>query len=580
MSGLRTTGVSLSQSLASAISQLPETTIKALKKDTNNLAGANKKIKQTDCEEYLKEYKKFVNGEIATIIHPVTKKPLTRKDRIDFIAEQCRTAFNMRLSGSKSSKSSKSSNKSDEDNPYNTLKQPFTFKDIDKILEYPTSTEKAKNKHILSLFKEKISEEKAIKLLKKYLDDESVKDENVLLFRKIKEHINEKYLPVSEYDPFMPSTEFKKKFKNNYYSVSDNKSGEAGINLRRASEILNQANNLLRMALLYSDYNKTADDFKRNTNENYYKYYAIEFMLLQIKSIYNGRYIAVNAQNYLILIDKLIDGSFNITDPDASVSFEKSPEWSASPDDPILKAQYKTNKEIELARIMDAGKEYSGSINDSDFYTMEEWKDMGLRKLKSVVVIPYEENGKTYANAYYVKSLYTAWYMAVKEGKPFLNPANRKEFNDGDKNKILDVMQHLYPGLRAPRYGSLAGAGGRSDITVNYLNDYIETYTIRISYIYPCSTSYSNYCHYNLVRISFPSSFAFIDDNSPENETNVPLAYNPTFLFEMINNLMRRNKIVGKYIPFKIAEPFAELHGKKINKDEYIRFFNKLRLML
>ena len=36
---------------------------------------------------------------------------------------------------------------------------------------------------------------------------------------------------------------------------------------------------------------------------------------------------------------------------------------------------------------MDAGKEYAGSINDADFYTMDEWKDMPLRKLKSVVVI-------------------------------------------------------------------------------------------------------------------------------------------------------------------------------------------------
>ena len=89
MSSSRVAGVSLSQSLAYAMSELPESTIKTLKKDANNLAGTNKKIKQEACYEFLKEYKRFVKGETESVTHPVTKKQLTRKDRIDFIAEQC-----------------------------------------------------------------------------------------------------------------------------------------------------------------------------------------------------------------------------------------------------------------------------------------------------------------------------------------------------------------------------------------------------------------------------------------------------------------------------------------------------------
>ena len=478
----------------------------------------------------------------------------------------------MRLSGSRS-KSSSRSKSDDEDSPYKSLKLPLAFKDIDKILEYPTTTPKAKKTHLLSLFKDKIIEDEAARRLKAYLEDESVTDENVLLYRKIKQHINDNYLSTREYDPFMSQKEFKEKFKNKYYSKPYE---TTQVITDRIDGITGEADRLVREALLYSDFNKTADDFKRNAKENYYKYYAIEFMLLQLNFIYSGTHHSRIAQTFLELIDKLIEGTINISDPDASVSFEKSPSWSASPDDPILKAEYKTNKNKELERIMDAGKEYAGSINDADFYTMDEWKDMPLRKLKSVVVIPYKENGKTYANAYYVKSLYTAWYMAAKDGKPFLNPANRKEFSQQDKTKILEVMQDLYPGLRVPRYGS---TGGRSDVTVNYYSDYAGTYTISVSYLYNCSTSY-NKCRYRLVDIKFPSSFAYADDNSPEDDTNVPLAYNPTFLFEMINNLMRRNKVVGKKIPFKIAEPFAELNGKKINKREYIRFFDKVRLMI
>ena len=135
-------GVSLSQSLTTSMSQLPESNVKSLKKDTNNLAGPNKKIKQDACKEFLKEYKKFVNGEIDSVTHPVTKKPLSRKDRIDFIADQCRTAFSLRLSDSGSSSSSgssgssKSRSDSEDINPYyENLKIPLEFKDIDKILE-------------------------------------------------------------------------------------------------------------------------------------------------------------------------------------------------------------------------------------------------------------------------------------------------------------------------------------------------------------------------------------------------------------------------------------------------------------
>ena len=573
MSNSRAAGVSLSESLTTAMSELPESTIKALKKDTNNLAGPNKKIKQDACKKYLKEYKKFANGEIESVTHPATGKSITRKDRIEFIADQCRAAFDMRLSGSRSR--SRSRSKSDEDNPYKLLKLPLTFKDIDKILEYPTKTIPIKNKHLMSLFKNTngINIEQATELLKKYLEDPGIKDTDVLLYRKIRDNIKVDFLP--QYSPFMLATTFNEYIKNSYYERADY--APTSLQLTSAKAVLTKTDNLFKDAIFYRDDNKTADDFRRNIKDNYYKYYAIEFMLLQLKKHYKYRHIGEQAELYLRLIDKLIEGTINITGPDASISFEQSPDWSASPEDPILKAEYKTNKETELARIMDAGKEYAGSINDADFYTMDKWADMSLRKLKSVVVIPYEENGKIYANAYYVKSLYKAWYLAIKDQKPFLNPSNRKEFKPEDKTKILEVIQDLYPGLRAPRYGT---TGGRSDISITYTNDYMTTYFIKIHYTYPCQEAWAGICKHLLIKIEFPSSFAYTDDNRPNDESVVPLAYNPTFLFEMINNLMRRNKIVGKNIPFKLAEPFAELHDKRINKAQYMRFFDKLRLMI
>ena len=577
MSSARTAGVSLSQSLTSSISLLPESTIKALKKDINNLAGPNKKIKQDACKEYLKEYKKFVNGEIESVTHPVTKKSITRKDRIDFIADQCRKAFSLNVSDSRSSSSSSKSPVAEDADPYKHLKN-LTFNDIDKILEYPTVTTAARSKHLLSIFSKKVKVDEAISILKAYLEDRSISDENVLLYRKIKDRIKTSYLV--RYDPFMTATELKKIVKDNYFTtgygsmMSVNAPSEINT-----GKIFTDADNLFSEAILYNDRNKNENDYKILVKDSYYKYYAVEFMLLQIVKIYRGtrEQMVRAAEMYLSLIDRLIEGTLLISDPDASISFDKSLSWSASPEDPILKAEYKTNKETELARIMDAGKEYAGSINDADFYTMDEWTDMSLRKLKNVIVIPYEENGKTYANAYYVKSLYKAWYLAIKDQKPFLNPSNRKPFTQEDKNKILEVIQDLHPGLREPRYGS---QGGRSDINVTYTNDYNNTYTIQVSYLYPKNDNYYNYAKYALIKIQFPTSFIYADDNRPDDESVVPLAYNPTFLFEMINTLMRQNKVIGKKVPFKINDAFKENANKKLNKAEYMRFFDKVRLMI
>jgi hypothetical protein len=560
MSSSRAAGVSLSQSLTTSISQLPETTIKALKKDTNNLAGPNKKIKQDACKKFLKEYKKFVNGEIDSVTHPVTKKPLSRKDRIDFIADQCRTAFSLRLSDSKS----KSDSSSGDDDPYKNLKN-LTFSDIDKILEYPMSTPGAKNKHLLSLFSKSPKQENSAKILNAYLEDETIQDDNVLLYRKIKQYIKSKYL--RSYDPFMTAKTFRDDIRANYGPLG--RYGYHGVIADEVRRVLQDADELFKEALLYSDNNKTEADFKAHIKENYYKYYSVEFILLASKGLYH-------TYGELMQI-KLIEGTVDIADPNASKSFDKSRSWSASPEDPILKAQYNTNKKRELERIMD-NSNYAGSINDADFYTMEEWADMPLSKLQNVIVIPYSEGGKVYANAYYIKSLYTAWYLAVKDGKPFLNPANRKPFSMYDKQAILTMMDNLYPGIKEPRYGS---QGGRSDISVTYTRDYSNNIKIEISYLYknPQGSWGQNPNKVPLLSISFPHSFAYADDNAPENETNVPLAYNPTFLFDMINKLMRENKVISKKIPLKISDIFLNLNNKVLTKAEYMSFFDQLRLM-
>ena len=100
------------------------------------------------------------------------------------------------------------------------------------------------------------------------------------------------------------------------------------------------------------------------------------------------------------------------------------------------------------------------------------------------------------------------------------------------------------------------------------------------SYLYPRKDHYYNYAKYALIKIQFPTSFIYADDNRPDDDSVVSLAYNPTFLFDMINTLMRQNKIIGKKVPFKINDAFAENNKKILNKPEYMRFFDKVRLMI
>jgi len=558
----------MSESIASSVSLsgLSESTIKNLKKNPNDLAGINKKIKEDACKKFLKERKKFINKEIDSVTHPVTKNQITREDRIEFIADQCIKGFNMRLS---SSKSSSSSDKDLGQDPYTIIKH-LDLSDIDKILEYPLNTTINRDKHLLTLFTKIIKPKEALKILEKYLNDISVTDGFVVLYRKIRGEIVEKYLP--EYSSFMIKSEFKKKIKAKYYG--------SNFDPPDIKILYDTADELFLNAIIYNDNNKDEEDFKRNVKENYYKYYACEFILVELKDLYSD-ITHDRAHIRLVRLDKLIEGTINYTDPDASKSFDKSLTWSASPEEPILKATYKTNKETELKRIMDTSN-YNGSINDADFYTMDEWKDMSLRKLKSVIVIPYDEGGKQYANAFYIKSLYTAWYMAVKEKKPFLNPSNRKLFSDDDKQKIVTAMKELYPGINEPRYGS---TGGRKDVGISYVRDYISgDVVIQIFYMYKDTNS--RYTHLDrksqfvFIDIRFPNSFNFIDDNDNDNDGNVPLGYNPTFLFDMINNLMRQNKILGKNIPFKITESFKKCNNKILTKRQYMTFFDELRMMI
>ena len=72
-------------------------------------------------------------------------------------------------------------------------------------------------------------------------------------------------------------------------------------------------------------------------------------------------------------------------------------------------------------------------------------------------------------------------------------------------------------------------------------------------------------------------SFNFYDDDE---SSDLPYANNPIFLIDMMKNLMRRNKLLGKKIPFKPVEILNKYDNKVLNKNNYLKVFTELQRLL
>lgn len=547
--------------LRQALLNESELSIKKMRDDKNN------KLNEKQCEQFLLDYDKFKKGEIDYIINPKTNKgKITKYSRIEFLAKNCKKQLELSDSDSEN-KFSKS--------PEN-IKEGYQYIKVElfsiKLLDLATKTKHEKYQFIKTLFTRNFKEKTMIKILDEYINDDSIEHtDETKSIKKIIELIKDNFM--SEFSIFMEKKDFFNKLKSKYLDSDE------------YSDLIIKSNNVLNRIFLYRENNTNETEFFSNIDKKKEILISLNFILRRIYDIINYDYCKIELAKYFLLFNKLLIKDIFIRDTDATPSFEKSPTWTKTPSKSDKLIEYKTNKEEELKRIMN-NKLYNGEINDTDFYTMEEFKDMPLSKLKNVIVIPYEENGKKYANAYYVKSLYKAWYIAKKENKDFINPANRKPFTDDDKNTIMKYINIMFPTLKSPRYGN----SGRSDILVKvyFSNEYIRELHqiqrfqfIKVSFIVDDGNSWTDILLYDLVEISYPDTFCTVNDHAMESDDNyVPLNYNPTFLIDMINKLSRENKIVGKTIPFKINDVFKKYNFKKLNKREYMTFFDELRHLI
>lgn len=559
------TGNSIRLELNKSLKNETEATMKSYKRDTKN------KLNKEECEKFLSDYEKFIKKDIKEIINPKTKNKTKKYSRIEYIAKKCKEQLDLNDSEIEYSQ-----------DPENIKKGYQYIKTVDdilikKLLELCEKTKTEKYKIIKIFFTKKLKEKLMLKILEEYIMDDNIEHKGgIKLLKKIVELIKEYFIP--NYYLFIDKKDFEKELKDKY-SKEDN-----------YEDIMIRSGIVIDRLLLYRNNNTNKIEFFDNIEKNEATLQSYIFILSKIMKIYvNEDYKRRNIIKNIELLKTLLNKDLVIQDPDATPSFYKSPSWSKTPSESDKLIEYKTNKEKELNRIMN-NKLYNGEINTADFYTLEEWKDMSLNKLKHVIIIPYENKGKKYASAYYVKSLYKAWYTSVKNKKDFVNPINKNPFTDKDKEDILECMKTIQPNLFAPKYGE----SGRKDIVVRYHTERVLEYddeaiaviyrgkklrVIEIDFVFIKNHTNLTY-NYNLIKIKFPLTFTYIDDNSPEGETTLSLNYNPSHLYEIINKLSKKNKIVSESIPFKINDIFKRYNNKVLNKRSYISFFNELKEQL
>jgi hypothetical protein len=354
-----------------------------------------------------------------------------------------------------------------------------------------------------------------------------------------------------------------------------------GLNTEALDEISN--------IILESQNNHNKDDVIRLLNDNKERYVALQLILVLIRDgLPAPSFGNVNrdlAIKHLEIVDSLVTKDiinilYNNND-DNSVSVSKSITWTDSAIAPMRSSSsnhthfqsranidmYHRNARDEKARILDELKGPNVLNNDSEPFLGDEWDDMPLSKLRNIIIIKDSANKGT---AFYVRTLYQYWRNAVKNGAPFVNPYNRRQFTDNDKENIMIAMEKLYPTIIKPKQGE-----GRSDIKmeISFFDNNRDKFYITFKYILKMPNRLNLLLDLIKIRISveFPQRL-------PDFNGDIDAAYIYNYLFDNIKLLHRNNKTFGKKIPLKPLAVLKEYDGKLINNyNDYKDFFDKIK---
>lgn len=571
------------------------------KKDKNN------NLNDTQCLAFIKDYKEYKKGKMLNINNPRTGKLLNNEERIKFIYEKCKKKLGIDTSSSNSSSSSSKDNEIILD----------TFEKVQSIVYIPFNTPTQNKDLIASLFSKPINLENAYNKLNAYLNNNRPPRGQNIYIDSYHDILQEFNLIISTiyhnnvlsadiltrsygwvngyaYNPFHiwnndnamianiknTKTILSRMWKDTYYGSSQELRCY-GLNTEALDEISN--------IILESQNNHNKDDVIRLLNDNKERYVALQLILVLIRDgLPAPSFGNVNrdlAIKHLEIVDALVTKDiinilYNNND-DNSVSVSKSITWTDSAIAPMRSSSsnhthfqsranidmYHRNARDEKARILDELKGPNVLNNDSEPFLGDEWDDMPLSKLRNIIIIKDSANKGT---AFYVRTLYQYWRNAVKNGAPFVNPYNRRQFTDNDKENIMIAMEKLYPTIIKPKQGE-----GRSDIKmeISFFDNNKDKFYITFKYILKMPNRLNLLLDLIKIRISveFPQRL-------PDFNGDIDAAYIYNYLFDNIKLLHRNNKTFGKKIPLKPLAVLKEYDGKLINNyNDYKDFFDKIK---
>lgn len=546
-------------------------------RDTANI------LNEKQCKTFMKDYKDFINGKISVIKHPKTRGVIRDPIKIKYLYNKCAEKYGMGSAMSPANMSKLTnmmSHKISSDNSISYEKELniSSNADIRDILNLPADTFKNNRILIRKLFNKPISEKKGYEILKKYLNDPDNNDQYVINYREYVMHIR-KYIDI--YDPFMNRAEFQT-FINDLYDPNHRVSNDRLLYFIEYCQkvyisILFQDTRSLNMGRFEYDDNyyravSTASGFFARLSQNKYEYYALYMMSdIILRHIKCNPEIVRNIIQLRKLMKSLLDKDFVIEDVDVSQSFSTSSSSSKS-DDMTKKDSSTNNLYLQLGRrefvkyIMNNG-ENQRTTNDTDPYLGVKWEKLSINKLRMVVKISTETNGRIFTYAFYARSLYKDWRNSIRTMKPFINPYTRVPFTIKDEEGILDILEKKYPYISKP----LEKPVNRFDI------HYQEIESVRVNDVYFWRLNiWYNYGtrkkpeYIKIVVISIISHLELYNDSNQ-------IEYLPAFLFENIDKLKNDNKIISKKMPFKLHPAFMKYYNSFITTEaQYKDFFRLL----
>jgi hypothetical protein len=506
-------------------------TTREIRKDKNN------KLSKKQCIMFLTEYEKLLKNEIEGVINPITNNaPVRDEKRLNYIVKYCHRTF-----------AYDDNEKKIIEGHINTWDE-FTvnidsYEQIMTLLLIPFKVG-YRIEFIQQLFlqQDNLDEKTALYLLEKYIN-ENKKNKYIKC-----------YLEVVK--------EIKKTIKDFHFSMKN----EELYNIVYNTDILDIE--LITKKLPQQYYfellvlSKNIEELRKNLCDNLPKYIVLRYFNLLLRQIlykYNetDRNIALVNYLYIISIYCLETGNigFKVNYDSLSLSFSSTESTHSSGT-----SSNKKEKQLYLDNILS----YDG-INEVDPFSQKKWQKMNLQTLKTVIIIEYQENGKTFRNAFNAKDLYKQWKIAIKNNKPFVNPYTRKPFTVEDTQMIVDKLKTIYPRIVEPVVRTLR----RRDIELSRYN--LDENTV----VYTLYFRIEDYDQYNfepfsktieLLTIVLP---IYIDTEEYE--------YHFGFINDKIIHLFNTNKITGKTLPFKVHPAFLKYNKKdKLTMTQYKNFCNML----